>query len=117
MAEREVVRIRDADGVAAPSSAVVSARIVYYIGGVIIGLLALRFILALLGAAQGNPFVDFVYALSGVFVMPFYGIFGEPTYGASQLETSTLVAMLMYALITAAVARLLTLGSRHANEV
>lgn len=95
---------------AVPSS-VLAQRIVYYIGGIILSLLALRFILALLGAAQGNGFVDFVYGLSAVFVAPFFGIFGEPSYGASQLETSTLVAFIVYGLLTVGIAKLFTLGT------
>lgn len=97
----------------AVSGNVVAKRVVYYLGGALIALLALRFLLALLGAAEGNAFVDFIYGLSGVFVMPFYGIFGEPTYGVSQLETSTLVAIVVYALLTVGVGRLFTLGSRR----
>lgn len=92
-----------------------AARIVRFIGSAIVALLALRFILALLGAAEGNAFVDFVYGLSAVFVAPFFGIFGEPTYGASQLETSTLVAMAVYALLAEGIARLLTLNSPRNN--
>lgn len=97
------------------SSTVVAQRVVYYIGGAIIALLALRFILALLGAAEGAAFVDFIYGLSAIFVAPFFGIFGEPTYGASQLETSTLVAMIVYALLTVGIAKLFTLNRRQDN--
>ena len=96
---------------------VLAKRVVYYIGGVIIALLALRFVLALLGAAEGNAFVDFVYGLSAVFVSPFYGIFGEPTYGVSQFETSTLVAIIVYALLTVGIGKLFTLGSSRPAEV
>ncbi len=94
---------------------VMAKRVVYYIGGAIIALLALRFVLALLGAAEGNGFVDFVYGLSSVFVSPFFGIFGEPTYGASQLETSTLVAIIVYALLTVGIGKLFTLGTSRAE--
>ena len=90
-------------------------RIVYYIGGAIIALLVVRFVLALLGAAQGNPFVDFIYGLSSIFVWPFYGIFGEPTYGSSQFESSTVVAIVVYALLTVGIGRLFTLGSRDSS--
>jgi hypothetical protein len=101
--------VSDADRV---TSGEMARRVVYYIGGAIIALLAVRFVLALLGAAQGNPFVDFIYGLSSIFVWPFYGIFGEPTYGTSQFESSTLVAMVVYALLTVGIGRLFTLGSR-----
>jgi YGGT family. len=97
----------------AVSGVVIAQRVVYYIGGVIVALLALRFILQLLGANQESGFVEFVYGLSAVFVAPFYGIFGEPTYGQSQFETSTLVAIVVYSLLTIGIAKLLTLGRPH----
>ncbi len=98
---------------AVPSS-LMAQRVVYYVGGVIISLLALRVVLQLLGANQGNGFVDFIYGLSGFFAVPFYGIFSyQPTYGVSTLEVSTLVAIVIYALLTWGVAKLFTLASTH----
>lgn len=93
------------------SSNVVARRVVYYIGGVIVTLIALRFVLLLLGANQGSGFVDFIYALSGIFVVPFNGIFGEPTFGATYFETSSLVAIVVYGLLTVGIGKLFTLGS------
>ncbi|MBC7746445.1 YggT family protein [Pedobacter sp.] len=95
---------------------VVAQRVVYYLGGALLALLGLRFLLALLGAAEGSGFVDFIYGLSAVFVAPFFGIFGEPTYGASQLETSTLVAIIVYALLTVGIAKLFTIGSNRTES-
>jgi uncharacterized membrane protein len=92
---------------------VLARRIVYYIGGVIIALLVVRFVFLMLGANQGSPFVDFIYGLSGVFVAPFAGIFGEPKFGVSYFETSSLVAILIYALLTVGIGKLFTLGSKH----
>lgn len=97
----------------AVSGVVVAQRVVYYIGGFIIALLALRLVLQLLGANQGSEFVSFIYGLSGIFVAPFFGIFGEPTFGQSQFETSTLVAMIVYALVTVGIAKLLALTRPH----
>lgn len=97
---------------------VLAQRIIYYIGGVIVAILIVRFLLALFGAAEGNGFVDFVYGLSYFFVAPFFGIFGsEPSYGSSQLETSTIVAIVVYALLTAGIAKLFTIGRAHPTEV
>lgn len=93
------------------SSGVFARRVVYYIGGIIIALLVVRFLLQLFGAVQGSAFVDFVYALSGIFVWPFYGIFGEPSYGASHFETSALVAIVVYGLLTVGIGRLFTLNT------
>lgn len=97
-------------------SSVLARRVIYYIGGALIALLVARFLLLLFGAAQGNAFVDFIYSLSGVFVWPFNGIFGEPSYGASLFDSSTLVAIIVYGLLTIGIAKLFTLN-RPADQV
>ena len=97
----------------APGS-VVAQRVVWYIVGFIVALLSLRLILQLLGANQGNAFVDFVYGISGIFAAPFFGMFSyTPTYGVSYFEVSTLVAILIYSLIGWGIAKLFTLNSTH----
>ncbi len=98
---------------AAVSGVVIAQRIIYYVGGVIIALLVVRLLLQLLGANQGSDFVGFVYGLSGVFVVPFFGIFGEPTFGQSHFETSSLVAIIVYGLITVGLAKLITVTRPH----
>jgi hypothetical protein len=89
---------------------------VYYVGGVIVALLFIRLLLQLLGANQGSDFVGFIYGLTGIFVAPFYGIFGEPTFGQSHFETSTLVAIVIYSLLTVGIAKLISL-TRPREEV
>jgi hypothetical protein len=91
-------------------------RIVWYIAGVIIALLVLRIVLLLLAANQGSPFVDFVYALSGIFAWPFYGIFNyTPAYGSFVFEISSVVAIAVYALIAWGIAKLATLTSNRSD--
>lgn len=91
---------------------VVIARVVWYIVGFIAVVLALRMVLLLLGAQQGNAFVDFVYSFSAVFASPFFGIFSyTPSYNGFTFEVSTLVALLVYLLVGWGVAKLLTIGS------
>lgn len=109
-AVNEPVRTRATTTRVQANSGVFIKRIVYYIGGVIIALIALRFIFLLLGANRGSGFVDFIYDLSGLFVAPFVGIFGEPTFGVSFVETSSLVAIIVYALVTVGVGKLFTLN-------
>lgn len=95
-----------------------AARLVSFIFGVIIAFVALRFVLLLLAANQGSPFVDFIYAVSGLFVAPFYGVFGNtPQFGASVIDVSSLVAIVVYALIAWAIVSLVTLGSRDRANV
>ena len=91
---------------------VVASRVVWYIVGFIIVMLVLRMVLLLLGANDNNAFVGFIYALSGVFAWPFYGIFSyQPTYGQSVFEVSSLVAIAVYALIGWGISKLFTLNS------
>lgn len=106
------------DGVhPADSAAVFLARIIYFIFGVIIAIIIVRMVLMMLGANQGNGFVDLVYGVSSVFVAPFYGIFGTPTYGASIFDMNALIAIIVYALISWGLAALVTLGLRDRSEV
>lgn len=96
---------------------VIFQRVIWYITGIIIALLALRLILLMLGANDNTAFVSFVYALSGVFAVPFFGIFNyQPTYGHFTFEVSTVVAIVVYTLIGWGIAKLATLG-RPQDEV
>jgi len=97
----------------AVSGIVIAQRVIYYVGGVIIALLFVRLLLQLLGASEGSDFVGFIYGLSGVFIAPFVGIFGEPTFGQSQLETSTIVTIVVYGLVVVGLAKVLTLTRPH----
>ena len=95
--------------------AVVVQRVIWYIAGFIMTFLALRVVLLLLGANQGNFFVDLVYAVGGVFAAPFSGIFGSPTYGQSFFDTASVVGIVVYALLAWGIAKAFTLGgSREA---
>lgn len=91
------------------------ARTVWLIAGIIIGLLALRFVLLVLGASTASPFVNFIYNISYPFAWPFFGMFGyKVEYGVSKVEISTLVAMAVYALIAGVIARLATIRQPEA---
>lgn len=98
------------------SGPLVAYKVIWYIAGVIIALLALRIILLLLAANQGAPFVDFIYGLSGIFAWPFFGIFGyTPAYGQSILEVSSVFGIIVYALIAWGLAKLATLNSNRTD--
>jgi len=74
-------------------------RITYFVLAVLEVILLLRFFFRLLGANQDNAFITFLYNLSHLFVVAFNGIFNDQVLGRSVFETSTIVAMLVYALI------------------
>jgi uncharacterized protein YggT (Ycf19 family) len=87
-------------------------RIVWYIAGVLLVLLAFRFALALLGANPSNAFANFIYTTSHPFVSPFFSLFGyNLQYGVSRVETYTLVAMAVYAVVAFGIGRLFHLAS------
>jgi hypothetical protein len=77
-------------------------RVIYFLLAVLEVIIALRFLFLLLGANQSNGFIIFLYDLSRFFVEPFKGIFNDPSIGhtgVSVFEVSSIVAMLVYALI------------------
>lgn len=87
-----------------------AARVVWFIAGVLLVLLAFRFVFIMLGANQGNGFVDFIYSASHPFASPFFGIFGyTQTLGSAKVEWSTLVAMFVYTLVAYGIVRLITI--------
>ncbi len=102
--EAEAVRTSKADQMNWTSPII---RIIYWFLGVLESFLALRLVLKLLGANAGNSFVNFIYDSSRVFVAPFEGIF-EPF--VSGFETSTLIAMLVYALVGWGIAKLVAIA-------
>jgi YggT family protein len=94
----------------------VLARVISLIGGIIIGLVGLRFLFILLGANPLNGFVNFIYDVSRPFVQPFYGMFNtEATFTKAHFELASLIAIIVYALLTLLLVKLATLG-RHRSE-
>jgi YGGT family protein len=73
---------------------------VYLVFVVIEALLLIRFFLRALGANADAGFAQFVYAITGVLVAPFTGLFGTPQLATgAALELSTLVALIVYAAV------------------
>ncbi|MDL2363528.1 MAG: YggT family protein [Patescibacteria group bacterium] len=109
------VQTVDNGGADRVSGQTVAARVIWYIAGLILGLLALRFILALLGANKDNGFANFIFSVSHPFVAPFFTLFNSDySYGSSHVETYTLVAIAVYAVVAYAIAKLFTLNRRAA---
>jgi hypothetical protein len=100
------------DYVAASHTANVAERIVWLVAGLILVLLAFRFVFALFGANPGNAFASFIYNTSHPFVTPFFNIFkyNYVDNGVGRFEVFTLIAMAVYAVIAAVIARVVTLN-------
>jgi len=91
-------------------------QIIYFIFGAIETLLAIRFILLLLGANLDSQFVSLIYGLSGPFVLPFQGIFGEPQFDGSVVEWASLVGIVVYMLVAYGIARIVDLVVSPARQ-
>lgn len=94
------------------------ARAIYILFALIVLVIILRMVLQMMGVAEGEPFANFIYVISTVFVVPFFLIFGyTPTYGAPVFEISSIIAVLVYILVGWGLAVLVTLGTWHTDEV
>ena len=81
-------------------------QLVYWIFGLIEGLIAIRFVLKALGANPSAGFAQLIYGITAPLVAPFYGLFGNPTAQGSVLEVHSIVALIVYALLAWLVVRL-----------
>jgi hypothetical protein len=85
-------------------------QVVWYIFGIIVALLAIRFLLKLLGANPAAGFSSFIYDITAPLVGPFVAVFGPSRVQGSVLEWTTILAMLVYWLIAWAIVRLLVMS-------
>lgn len=82
-----------------------ATQVVWLLFGVLEALIALRIGLKLIGANPESIIAVFIYGLTSLFLFPFTGLIGSPTFGAMELELSSMFAMLIYGLIAWAVER------------
>ncbi|MDT8434617.1 MAG: hypothetical protein RQ731_07685 [Anaerosomatales bacterium] len=75
------------------------ARVVWFVFGAIEILIAIRFMLILLGANAEAGFVKLVYGISDIFMAPFVAVFGTDQVSGATFEWSALVAIAVYALV------------------
>ena len=79
-------------------------QIVWFITGLIVALIALRFVLLLLGANVDAGFGGLILAISQPFVAPFLPLFGEQQ---ARLEFGDLIGIAVYLLIGWGISKLL----------
>ena len=72
---------------------------IYLLFGILEGLLAIRFFLALFGANPAAGFAQVIYTATKPFLAPFVGLFGTARFGGSVLDVSPSVAIIVYAVI------------------
>lgn len=81
--------------------------------GVLEILLGIRFVLHLIAANPASGFAQFIYGLSAVFTAPFTGLVATPAAGGATLEVTTLIAMVVYALLFWIVMRIISLAGER----
>ncbi|MHB8064627.1 MAG: YggT family protein [Ruminiclostridium sp.] len=95
-------------------------RVVYYILGILEVLLAFRLVFKLLGAKPNSGFVSLIYSISQVLLIPFTAIFrSRATQGIETkavLEPSTIIAMIVYALIAWGIVKLIIIIRGHNKD-
>lgn len=94
--------------------------IIYFIFGSLDILLASRFILKLTGASTSSSFVNLIYDVSRIFILPFEGIFDQ---GSTQVmettsvfEPATLVAIVVYGILAWGIVRLIRIFSGETQQ-
>lgn len=106
---------RTIDTRVAADSRSTASNIVRYITGLILVLMAFRFVLKLLGANPDSGFVSFIYGITGILTAPFDRIFSVASSETgdvvrSVFEPSILVAAIVYALVGWAIVKMLNLS-------
>jgi hypothetical protein len=84
-------------------------RIIYYIFGVIETFVAIRFVLKLLDANSASAFTQVIYNISWVFAFPFNNVVPNTVSGGSVFEWFSLIAIIVYGLISVGLAKLISL--------
>lgn len=79
------------------------SQVVDYAFYLIYGVIALQFLLRLMGARSGNGFVQFIANLSSPLLAPFERIVETPSVGVIQLQLSYLFALIVYILLHLAI--------------
>ncbi len=107
--EREVERGRGAARV---------SQVVDYIFYVIYGLLAMRFLLALMAARSTAGFVQFIVAVTNPFYLPFRGIVASPsTDQGHTLMMPIIIAIIAYVLLHLAINGVLRMMAHRKTQI
>jgi len=94
--------------------------LIYFFFGVVETLLGFRFVLKLMGASLLSGFVTFIYGITGIFILPFEGIFrrgfSEGLETTSVIEPATVVAVIVYIIVAWGIVRLLRIFSGEKQQ-
>jgi YggT family protein len=103
--ERQAARSREQRSYAV-TRVIMAVDYIFYL---LYGLLAVRFVLALVGASPQAGFVQFINSVTQPFYAPFSGIVARPEFNGGVMDFPVLIALLAYALLHMAIRGLLKL--------
>ena len=86
-----------------------STQFIWLMFGILEALIGFRIFLKLIAANPANWFASLVYGLTEPFLFPFQGITMDPSFQGLVLELSSIIALLVYALVAWAIVRLVWL--------
>lgn len=81
-------------------------QFIWLLFGGLEALIGIRVILMLIGANTANWFTAFVYQLSDLFLWPFQNLIANPTFQNITLEVTSIIGMIVYALLGWIIVRL-----------
>ena len=94
--------------------------LIYFLFGALDIFLVFRLVLKLMGANASSAFVGLVYGITGVFTLPFRGIFPSATnqgiVTTSVLEPATIVAIIVYAFLAWGIVKLVRIFSGEKQQ-
>lgn len=74
-------------------------QFIWWLFGIIEGLIGLRVLLRMMAANPNNPFAAFLYGITEPLVFPFQGLTAQPAADGFVLELSSIIGMVVYALL------------------
>jgi len=83
-----------------------TTQLIWLAFGLVEALIAMRIVLKLMGANPASLFAAVIYDASYIFLFPFEGLVGTPAAGGVVLELSSIIAMVVYALLAWGIGRL-----------
>jgi hypothetical protein len=89
------------------------AQVAYLVLAIVEILLTIRLVLKLLDANPDAGFSLLLYGITSIFVFPFQGVFPSIQTDGSIFELSTLLAMVIYALLTWVIVRVILVSRRR----
>ena len=109
MSERQVSEVKTSQREPNREQRIFTFKATYMIWLLVVmleGLIALRIGLKLIGANPASPIAVFIYGFTSLFLFPFEGLMGAPAAGNMVLEISSVIAMVVYALLAWALERI-----------